>query len=91
MGFDRLVEVVPFRLRILFEPPHVFIAALGPEAQEMAARWVCDLAADGIRAEMDFSDRSLKSQMKRADKSGAGYVLIVGEQESLRMPRCFAI
>jgi len=81
VGFDRLVEVVPLQGADFVRNPHVFIAALGPEAQAMAARWICDLAADGIRAEMDFSDRSLKSQMKRADKSGAGYVLIVGEQE----------
>jgi histidyl-tRNA synthetase len=32
-------------------------------------------------AEMDFEDRSLKTQMKRADKLGAAYVLIVGDKE----------
>ena len=81
VGFDRLAEVVSLQAADFVHPPHVFIAALGPEAQVRAARWVCNLAVDGIRAEMDFSDRSLKSQMKRADKSGAEYVLIVGEQE----------
>ena len=30
---------------------------------------------------MDYGDSSLKSQMKRADKLGARYVLILGEQE----------
>jgi histidyl-tRNA synthetase len=30
---------------------------------------------------MDFSDRSLKSQMKRADRLGATYVLIIGNKE----------
>jgi histidyl-tRNA synthetase len=30
---------------------------------------------------MDFAGRSLKSQMKRADRLGAAYVLMVGEQE----------
>ena len=30
---------------------------------------------------MDFTDRSLKAQMKRADRLGAGRVLIVGEAE----------
>jgi histidyl-tRNA synthetase len=30
---------------------------------------------------MDFSDKSLKAQLKRADRLGAPYVLIVGENE----------
>jgi histidyl-tRNA synthetase len=30
---------------------------------------------------MDFSGKSLKSQMKRADRLGASYVLIVGDKE----------
>jgi histidyl-tRNA synthetase len=30
---------------------------------------------------MDFEDRSLKTQMKRADRLGAAYVLIVGDKE----------
>jgi histidyl-tRNA synthetase len=35
----------------------------------------------GICAETDFSNKSLKSQMKRADRLGASYVLIVGDKE----------
>ena len=30
---------------------------------------------------MDFGGRSLKSQMKRADKLGAAYVMIIGDNE----------
>ena len=39
------------------------------------------LQSEGIKVEMDFGDKSLKSQMKRADKLSAAYVLIVGEKE----------
>ena len=39
------------------------------------------MSLKGIYAEMDFGNKSLKSQMKRADKLGAAYVLIVGEKE----------
>jgi histidyl-tRNA synthetase len=35
----------------------------------------------GICAETDFSNKSLKSQMKRADRLGVSYVLIVGDKE----------
>ena len=35
----------------------------------------------GIRIEMNLGGGSFKAQMKRADKSGAAYALILGEQE----------
>ena len=35
----------------------------------------------GIRVEMDYAGRSLKSQMKRADKLKSLYTLILGERE----------
>jgi histidyl-tRNA synthetase len=35
----------------------------------------------GIPVETDYTGASLKSQMKKADKSGAGLTLIIGEQE----------
>ena len=61
--------------------PNIFIAALGEKSIEMAFEWTCALGLEGIPSEMDFSDRSLKSQMKRADRLGTAYVLIVGEKE----------
>jgi histidyl-tRNA synthetase len=39
------------------------------------------LRAEGYRVETDYDDASLKSQMRRADKLGARWVCIVGEQE----------
>jgi histidyl-tRNA synthetase len=81
IGFDRLAEIVS-RLRQP-EPvgPRLFIAALGPQAQEKAFGWLSALGAGGVSVEMDYADRSLKAQMKRADRLNAGYVLIVGESE----------
>jgi len=35
----------------------------------------------GIHAEFDYEGKSLKSQMRRADKLKARYVLILGEEE----------
>jgi histidyl-tRNA synthetase len=61
--------------------PEVFIAALGiaaeAEAMHLAHRW----RGDGVRVEMSSGGKSLKSQMRMADKSGAPYVLILGEDE----------
>jgi histidyl-tRNA synthetase len=61
--------------------PHLFIAALGPTAQTRAFEWLQALRLHKVRTEMDLQDRSLKAQMRRADKLGASYVLIVGDQE----------
>lgn len=81
IGFDRLAELAAIHASDLRARPALFIAALGEEAQKMAFDWICRLALSGIHAEMDMSDRSLKSQMKQADRSGASRVLIAGEQE----------
>jgi histidyl-tRNA synthetase len=56
-------------------------AALGDEAVALAMPLINDLRTAGIRVDTDYAGASLKSQMKKADKSGAGYTLIIGEQE----------
>ncbi len=81
VGFDRLAEIVSLQNRIYDKIPDVYIAALGSRSITMAFEWACKLGQEDVRIEMDFSDKSLKSQMKRADKIGARYVMIVGEQE----------
>jgi histidyl-tRNA synthetase len=81
IGFDRLAELVAMGGESFARRPQLFIAALGPASQASAFSWMTALADAGITAEMDFDDRSLKSQMKRADRSGAGYAFIVGENE----------
>ena len=64
------------------DKPKIFIASLpGDEARQTAATLVCSLREDGIYAETDNMDRSLKSQMKYADKIGAQYVYVIGERE----------
>jgi histidyl-tRNA synthetase len=80
IGFDRLAELMAAQ-EIKRRTPDLFIAALGAMAQTQAFNWCCELAQTGVLAEMDMADRSLKSQMKRADRLGAAYTLIVGENE----------
>jgi histidyl-tRNA synthetase len=40
-----------------------------------------ELRERGYRADMDLDSKSLKSQMKQADKAGARFVVIIGSQE----------
>jgi histidyl-tRNA synthetase len=61
--------------------PHLFIAALGEKAQLKAFDVAHQLHLHGINAEIDYEGRSLKAQMRRANKLGTRYVLIIGEEE----------
>ena len=81
IGMDRLAEIAAQQHSDLCRKPKLFIAALGKISQTLAFEWVSRLAATGIHAEMDMSGRSLKSQMKQADRLGAQHVLISGDTE----------
>jgi len=81
IGFDRLAELAAMHEGITERKLDIFVAALGEKSQEMAFGWTCAFGLEGIQVEMDMGDRSLKSQMKRADKLMAKNVLIVGEKE----------
>lgn len=81
IGLDRLAELLGAGTEDFSTPPSIFIAALGRRAQEMAFGWLCEFNTRGVRAEMDFADKSLKSQMKRAGRIKAGFVIILGDNE----------
>ncbi len=59
----------------------VFLAAIGNRAQEEAFSILQDLRKAGISAVMDFENKSLKSQLKIADKLEAKVAIILGDQE----------
>jgi len=62
----------------------VFLATTAPSLLLTAFRWKMELAGAGVRTDMDYEGRSLKSQFRRADRSGARVVLILGEDEAKR-------
>ena len=62
----------------------VFLATTAPSLLLEAFRWRMALARAGLRADMDYEGRSLKSQFRRADRSGARVVLVLGEEEARR-------
>jgi histidyl-tRNA synthetase len=82
IGMERLLLVTPDAL--LPSGPSLFIAALGEGPQREAFGLSYKLNRAGVRTLIDYEGRSLKAQMRRADKLGARYVLIVGEDEQLR-------
>jgi histidyl-tRNA synthetase len=59
----------------------LFIIPLGDEAKEQSLVIAQELRSSGVRTEIAFGDRALKGAMKAADKSGARYVIVLGESE----------
>ncbi len=59
----------------------IFVAALGEPAVQYSAPLVHQLRKLGLQAAMDYSNRSLKAQMKQAGRTQARYTLIIGDQE----------
>jgi len=59
----------------------VFIAHLGEEARKVAFPLANELREKGVSTETDYGVKSLKSQLKRADKLGVNYTFIIGEEE----------
>lgn len=59
----------------------LFIIPLGDEAKSSALTLAQKLRSESIRTEIAFGDRALKGSMKAADKSGARYVIVLGDAE----------
>ncbi|MEN8200558.1 MAG: histidine--tRNA ligase [Thermodesulfobacteriota bacterium] len=84
MGMERLVLLLQQKNKEEAETgaaTDIFIAGLGEAASEFAFPLVHNLRQKGAVAAMDHEGRSLKSQMKQANKANARYVLIIGENE----------
>jgi histidyl-tRNA synthetase len=81
IGMERLISLIPADKEAFVEHPDIFIAALG-EVPRLWAFALCNyLRMAGLRAEMGYDEKSLKSQMKRSDKLQCAYTLILGDRE----------
>ena len=83
MGITRIILAMREAGLDNIEPkkPAVYIAALGEGAQVKALAIAERLRRSGAYAECDIVGRSLKAQMKYANKIGAAYTLIIGDSE----------
>ncbi len=80
IGMERVVSLIDRRV---FDRSKVdlYIATIGEEAKKICLPLMLSLRQKGIRIETDYEGSSLKSQMRKADKFKARYVLIIGEEE----------
>ncbi len=78
MGLERFLSVVPFEEE---KESFLYIAFLGDAARKAGMGLARKLRKNGMECLIEYRDRSLKNQMSRANKLGASWVLIIGEDE----------
>ena len=84
IGMERLLQLAGENAPAPKEETQVYIVALGDATQRQVFELATELRAQGIRTERSFGGGSMKSQMKRADRSGAAFVLLLGDDEAAK-------
>lgn len=82
-GMERLVLALP-EGRGEEAAPKVFVVAVGDEGRQEALKVLRELRRAGLSAHMELEARSMKAQMKRADRVAARAAVIVGGDELAR-------
>ncbi len=82
-GIERLIMVLDKLGKSKYEHsgPILFIAALDERSREWAFAQCSELRARGISAELDYLERSLKAQLREANRLNARFVVVIGENE----------
>jgi histidyl-tRNA synthetase len=80
IGLERAALLLPFQ-KEWENSPFVFIIPLGEEAREKAFGLLTTLYKKEIPALMEYDNKSLKSQLKRADKLQSPYAAVLGSEE----------
>ncbi|NPB03052.1 MAG: histidine--tRNA ligase [Thermotogae bacterium] len=80
-GVDRIALLYKGKTK---RRPLYFVVRTSHELKEFAFEILVRLREEGKRADMLYEDRSLKAQMRHAHRSGARWVVIVGEEEYVR-------
>jgi len=79
MGLERIALLLG--AKEFSSQPDLFIATMGAGERDVAFCLMDGLLKSGVRVEMDYEGKSLKSQMRRADKLNARYSVVIGENE----------
>ena len=80
MGLERIMLLLD-GAAVKRPVPQLYIAPMGDNAKKAAAAAAQRLIRQGVRVEYDLMGRSLKAQMKYADKLGARCVAVIGDNE----------
>jgi len=80
LGVERLALLMEKEWKAA-EVRKVYVAFMGAPAQDIAYEIARDLRSVGVICEVSFENKSLKSQLKRANKLNFSDVIILGEEE----------
>ena len=83
MGMERLLLLMQAQ-GIEFPPEakcDLYIASMGENATLKASQIASDIRGNGMHAQFDIVGRSVKAQMKYANKIGAAYTVVLGDSE----------
>jgi histidyl-tRNA synthetase len=81
LGMERIVTLLKENWTEEHPAPKVFIATIGREAEIEGFRIAEDIRAAGFWVEPNYGGASLKSQLRKADRIGAEFAFIIGENE----------
>ena len=83
LGLDRILMALEGKAAGFPEPVRceVYIASMGGQAQQRAVLLMDKLHKCGVPADCDLCARGLKAQMKYADRIGAKYTMVLGDNE----------
>jgi histidyl-tRNA synthetase len=86
IGFGSGVERILLAAASHEAPPSldVFFVTLTPAARLRAMKLASALRSEGVACDLDYAERSAKGQFRQADRSGAAYAAILGEDELAR-------
>lgn len=83
LGLERLILTLENKGVALPSRPgtDVFLAPLGDKARLEGFKILAHLRKAGVKAQIDYQGRGLKAQMKQADRLGAKFAVIIGDDE----------
>ncbi|PKM37231.1 MAG: histidine--tRNA ligase [Gammaproteobacteria bacterium HGW-Gammaproteobacteria-10] len=87
MGMERILALMETLPNLPIKPVvDVYMIRVGEQAERVGMEWAEAIRDQlpGVRLQINCGGGSFKSQFKKADKSGAEYALIIGDDEAVR-------
>ena len=81
VGLERIILLLEDMGLVLQNEPNIYLVNLGDAAENYALKLSETLRSHGLKVVLNSGGSSFKSQMKRADKSGAAFAVIIGDDE----------
>ncbi|MBS0169595.1 MAG: histidine--tRNA ligase [Nitrospira sp.] len=80
VGLERIALMLPEDV-VIPSTPRVYVAAFGTKGAEVGFSLLDELRRAGVPADMDFRSTSLKAHLRQADRLGALYTILLGDDE----------